>query len=61
MKGEYSPMPFEKFGSIFNPADMYNFLVKPKELKKLKEMKKMTPSVIWNQNLTEKRLPYFRY
>ncbi len=41
--GEYSPGAFGKvLGSIFNPADMlYNFFgKKPKELKKLKEMKK---------------------
>lgn len=41
--GAYSPNAFEKvLGSIFNPADMlYNFFGnKPKELKKLKEMKK---------------------
>ncbi|WP_348813516.1 carboxypeptidase-like regulatory domain-containing protein [Flavobacterium maritimum] len=41
--GEYSPDAFGKvLGSIFNPADvLYNFFGKnPKELKKLKEMKK---------------------
>lgn len=41
--GAYSPNAFGKvLGSIFNPADMlYNFFGnKPKELKKLKEMKK---------------------
>ncbi len=41
--GEYSPGAFGKvLGSIFNPADMlYNFFgSKPKELKKLKAMKK---------------------
>ncbi|MFE3866729.1 carboxypeptidase-like regulatory domain-containing protein [Flavobacterium sp. LS2P90] len=41
--GEYSPDAFGKvLGSIFNPTDMlYNFFGKnPKELKKLKEMKK---------------------
>ena len=41
--GEYSPNAFGKvLGSIFNPADkLYNFFGKnPKELKKLKEMKK---------------------
>ena len=41
--GEYSPDAFGKvMGSIFNPADvLYNFFGKnPKELKKLKEMKK---------------------
>ena len=41
--GEYSPNVFGKvMGSIFNPADMlYNFFgKKPKELKRLKEMKK---------------------
>jgi hypothetical protein len=41
--GEYSPNAFSKvLGSIFNPADMlYNFFGRrPKELKKLKEMKK---------------------
>ena len=41
--GEYSPGAFSKvMGSIFNPADMlYNFFgKKPKELKRLKEMKK---------------------
>lgn len=41
--GEYSPGAFGKImGSIFNPADMlYNFFgKKPKELKRLKEMKK---------------------
>lgn len=41
--GEYSPNAFGRvMGSIFNPADMlYNFFgKKPKELKKLKEMKK---------------------
>lgn len=41
--GEYSPNAFSKvMGSIFNPADMlYNFFgKKPKELKRLKEMKK---------------------
>lgn len=41
--GEYSPNAFGRvLGSIFNPADMlYNFFgKKPKELKKLKEMKK---------------------
>lgn len=41
--GEYSPNAFGKvLGSIFNPADMlYNFFGKnPKELKKLKEIKK---------------------
>jgi hypothetical protein len=41
--GEYSPNAFAKvMGSIFNPADMlYNFFgKKPKELKRLKEMKK---------------------
>jgi hypothetical protein len=41
--GEYSPNAFGKvMGSIFNPADMlYNFFgKKPKELKRLKEMKK---------------------
>jgi len=41
--GEYSPGAFGKvMGSIFNPADMlYNFFgKKPKELKRLKEMKK---------------------
>ena len=40
--GEYSPNAFGKvMGSIFNPADMlYNFFgKKPKELKRLKEMK----------------------
>lgn len=41
--GEYSPGAFGRvMGSIFNPADMlYNFFgKKPKELKRLKEMKK---------------------
>jgi hypothetical protein len=41
--GEYSPNAFGKvMGSIFNPADMlYNFFgKKPKELKRLKEIKK---------------------
>ncbi|MFV8336597.1 carboxypeptidase-like regulatory domain-containing protein [Flavobacterium sp. RSP29] len=41
--GEYSPNAFGRvLGSIFNPADMlYNFFGKnPKELKKLKELKK---------------------
>jgi hypothetical protein len=41
--GEYSPNAFGRvLGSIFNPADMlYNFFGNnPKELKKLKEMKK---------------------
>ena len=41
--GEYSPNAFGRvLGSIFNPTDMlYNFFGKnPKELKKLKEMKK---------------------
>lgn len=41
--GEYSPNAFGKvLGSLFNPADMlYNFFgKKPKELKRLKEMKK---------------------
>lgn len=41
--GEYSPGAFGKIlGSIFNPADMlYNFFgKKPRELKRLKEMKK---------------------
>lgn len=41
--GQYSPNAFGRvLGSIFNPADMlYNFFgKKPKELKKLKEMKK---------------------
>lgn len=41
--GEYSPNAFGRvMGSIFNPADMlYNFFgKKPKELKRLKEMKK---------------------
>jgi hypothetical protein len=41
--GEYSPKAFSRvMNSIFNPADMlYNFFgKKPKELKKLKEMKK---------------------
>ena len=41
--GQYSPNAFGKvLGSIFNPADLlYNFFGKnPKELKKLKEMKK---------------------
>jgi len=41
--GEYSPNAFGKvMGSIFNPADMlYNFFGKrPKELKRLKEIKK---------------------
>jgi hypothetical protein len=41
--GEYSPTAFGKvLGSLFNPADMlYNFFgKKPKELKRLKEMKK---------------------
>lgn len=41
--GEYSPNAFGKvLGSIFNPADMlYNFFGKnPKELKKLREMRK---------------------
>ena len=41
--GEYSPNAFGKvMGSIFNPADMlYNFFgKKPKELRRLKEMKK---------------------
>jgi helix-turn-helix protein len=41
--GEYSPYAFGRvLGSIFNPADMlYNFFgKKPKELKRLKEMKK---------------------
>lgn len=41
--GEYSPNAFGRvLGSIFNPADMlYNFFgKKPKELQKLKEMKK---------------------
>ena len=41
--GEYSPGAFGKvMGSIFNPADkLYNFFGKnPKELKRLKEMKK---------------------
>ncbi|WP_396211664.1 carboxypeptidase-like regulatory domain-containing protein [Flavobacterium sp.] len=45
--GEYSPSAFGKImGSLFNPADMlYNFFgKKPKELKRLKEMKK-DPSV----------------
>jgi CarboxypepD_reg-like domain len=43
--GEYSPTAFGKvLGSLFNPADMlYNFFgKKPKELKRLKEMKKNT-------------------
>lgn len=43
--GEYSPNAFgHVMGSIFNPADMlYNFFgKKPKELKRLKEMKKDT-------------------
>lgn len=41
--GEYSPNAFGRvLGSIFNPADMlYNFFgKKPKELRRLKEMKK---------------------
>ncbi len=41
--GEYSPNAFGRvLGSIFNPADMlYNFFgKKPRELKRLKEMKK---------------------
>ena len=41
--GEYSPNAFGRvMGSIFNPADMlYNFFgKKPRELKRLKEMKK---------------------
>jgi hypothetical protein len=41
--GEYSPNAFNRImGSIFNPADMlYNFFgKKPKELKKLREMRK---------------------
>jgi len=41
--GEYSPCAFSKvMGSIFNPADMlYNFFgKKPKELKRLKSLKK---------------------
>ena len=41
--GEYSPNAFGRvLGSIFNPADMlYNFFgKKPKELKRLKDMKK---------------------
>lgn len=41
--GEYSPNAFGRvLGSIFNPADaLYNFFgKKPKELKKLREMKK---------------------
>lgn len=41
--GEYSPNAFGRvLGSIFNPADMlYNFFgKKPKELKRLKEMRK---------------------
>jgi hypothetical protein len=41
--GEYSPKAFSRvMNSIFNPADMlYNFFgKKPKELKKLKQMKK---------------------
>ena len=41
--GEYSPKAFSRvMNSIFNPADMlYNFFgKKPKELRKLKEMKK---------------------
>ena len=41
--GEYSPNAFNRvMGSIFNPADMlYNFFgKKPRELKRLKEMKK---------------------
>ena len=41
--GEYSPKAFSRvMNSIFNPADMlYNFFGnKPKELRKLKEMKK---------------------
>jgi hypothetical protein len=41
--GEYSPGAFGRvMGSIFNPADMlYNFFgKKPKELKRIKEMKK---------------------
>lgn len=41
--GEFSPNAFGKvMGSLFNPADMlYNFFgKKPKELKRLKEMKK---------------------
>jgi len=41
--GEYSPNAFDRImGSIFNPADMlYNFFGdKPRELKRLKEMKK---------------------
>jgi hypothetical protein len=41
--GEYSPSAFGRvLGSIFNPADMlYNFFgKKPKELRRLKEMKK---------------------
>jgi hypothetical protein len=41
--GEYSPGAFSRvMNSIFNPADMlYNFFgKKPKELKRLKEMKK---------------------
>jgi hypothetical protein len=34
-------MPLKSSCSIFNPADMlYNFWQQPKELKKLKEMKK---------------------
>jgi hypothetical protein len=42
-EGEYSPKAFSRvMSSIFNPADMlYNFFGKrPKELRKLKEMKK---------------------
>lgn len=42
-EGEYSPKAFSRvMNSIFNPADMlYNFFGKrPKELRKLKEMKK---------------------
>jgi hypothetical protein len=41
--GEYSPNAFNRvLGSIFNPTDMlYNFFgKKPRELRKLKEMKK---------------------
>jgi hypothetical protein len=43
-------MPLVEFWINFNPADvLYNFLVKPKELRKLKD-EDDTVRNLWNQN-----------
>jgi hypothetical protein len=47
-------MPLVEFWINFNPADvLYNFLVKPKELRKLKEMK-MIPLEIFGIKIDKK-------